>query len=319
MEDITLSRPTLDSGVRVIPLSDGRIQIRTATDRISIGRQASLALAMLNLCDGTRTAEEITSALEAQGHAADQARALLQALTARHMLTDDDAPATCDLILDNARHIARQALGHKWRSPTLETMRDVYVIGVGHLAAAVRAELTNLSLYVGEDCEPLVPGPPLIVACSDYEHVDSFRDTNSRAIQEHSPVLFACIADPVVRIGPCVVPQETACFECYYHRLRANLTFRDEFDGWVAHNAALETCGADSRAHVHARLAAALVAGQVINFLYGITHHCLLDSIVELHPLTLEMTVSRVLRLPRCEVCGCGESSHPVVAVRDWV
>jgi hypothetical protein len=87
----------------------------------------------------------------------------------------------------------------------------VYVLGAGHLAAALRVHLREQRLSVG--CS-VPPAYTLFVACADFECAPSFADANRRALAARSPLLFACLAERVVKVGPFVVPFETACFEC---------------------------------------------------------------------------------------------------------
>jgi hypothetical protein len=90
-------------------------------------------------------------------------------------------------------------------------MRNVQVLGIGHLAAAVRL---RLRAELREAAEP-EEDEPLIVVCSDFPNLDSFRDANLRALRARSPILFVQLAAPTaVRIGPLVCPGRPGCFEC---------------------------------------------------------------------------------------------------------
>jgi hypothetical protein len=86
------------------------------------------------------------------------------------------------------------------------------VLGTGHLAAALRVQLREQRLSVG--C-PVPHAYTLFVACADFECAPSFADANRRALAARSPLLFACLAERLVKVGPFVVPFETACFECH--------------------------------------------------------------------------------------------------------
>jgi hypothetical protein len=88
----------------------------------------------------------------------------------------------------------------------------VFVLGAGHLAAALRVQLREQELSVG--C--IVPHTCILfVACADFECAPAFADANRRALAARSPVLFACLTLSAVKLGPFVVPFETACFECH--------------------------------------------------------------------------------------------------------
>ena len=314
-----MARPTMNRLVRIVPLMQGRGQIRTPSDRLTIGRQAQLACELLSLCNGSRRPEDIIATLAERGHPEHEARALFELFAQADILTAGGGPAGEDIVFDHVRHLMHRAVGLQWACTGAQPLREVQVFGSGHLAAAVRVELLQLGIRPGVEPAEAQPHPPLVIACSDYENGESFRDTNRRAVEDRSPILFACIAEMTIRIGPFVVPGETACYECFHHRLRANLSFREEFDAYLAQNVVLDTASTDSRTGLYARLGATLVASQAVGFLLGAMHCCVLDSVVELSPLAMELTRSRVLRLPRCEVCGRGEHSAPAVAVRDWL
>jgi hypothetical protein len=117
----------------------------------------------------------------------------------------------------------------------------VHVLGTGHLAAAVRVQLRfgwrperltrqrgtvggpsgdvwwspRDRVSTGGDCEHTCGASGLFLACADFECAPSFADANRRALAARSPLLFACLAERAVKVGPWVVPFETACFECH--------------------------------------------------------------------------------------------------------
>jgi bacteriocin biosynthesis cyclodehydratase domain-containing protein len=316
MEDSQSTCPVIDAAAAVIPLGDNRVQIRTPSERVTIGRHAELAVQLIRLCDGARSIDDIVHELVAEGHLEQEVRDLYSFLMRRAVLALDARPADEDTLIAHARHFAQRAWGGAPPVDCTHPSQIVQVCGSGKLADAIRADLTwlGISQATSEGDDEV----HLFVACSDYDGHVGFREHNRAAIEERRPILFTCIAETNVRVGPFVMPGETACFECFHHRLRANLSFREEFDSFVAYEAALESSGIESHAQLYARLASVLVCAQVANFLFGSLHHCAFDKILELCPITGEMTLSRLLKLPRCPVCGGAEESPPP-ASRDWV
>jgi hypothetical protein len=71
---------------------------------------------------------------------------------------------------------------------------EICVLGVGHLAAAVRTQLPLLGLSPDGDCADAHAARRVVLACSDYECTSSFADANRRACVARSPILFASIA-----------------------------------------------------------------------------------------------------------------------------
>jgi bacteriocin biosynthesis cyclodehydratase domain-containing protein len=316
MNENALFYPALDAAAGVIPLPHGRVQIRTPSGRLTIGKQAQLAVDLMRLCDGTRPFEEIIASLKERGHLGEHTQEIYQLLQRRAVLIPE-APRNCeDVLLTHVLHFARRWLEGSKLPELCE--QSVQVCGAGHLADAVRADLAVLRIpFVGQ-FDPGAPNVALIISCSDFENHTVFRERNRAAVAAGRSIFFACIAETAVRFGPLVVPRESACFECFHHRLRANLTFREEFDAFLTHNAFQEESGIDSRAGIYARLGSAFVCAQIVQFLLGCTQHCVVDRLIEVSPITVEMASSRILKLPRCEVCGRTEDAAPRAA-RDWI
>jgi hypothetical protein len=76
MEDSGSTCPAIDAAVAVIPLSDNRVQIRTPSERVTIGRPAELAMHLIGLCDGTRPLDEIVRRLVSKGYLEQEVRDL---------------------------------------------------------------------------------------------------------------------------------------------------------------------------------------------------------------------------------------------------
>lgn len=309
--------PLLNAAAGVIPLPDGRLQVRTPSERLTVGREAPLARDLFSLCDGKHCLEDIIDSLRERGHSETQARELYRFLSRRLVLMPSVPPECGDVMLAQAWHFAKHAEGHGGVSTAIAENR-VQVCGTGHLAGAVRTDLTRLSISHNELFDPTAPAVSLIVLCSDFENHTSFRECNRAAVGAGRPIVFACIAETGIRVGPLVVPNQTSCFECFHHRLRANLAFREEFDAFVEHNAFLEEAGIDSQAEIYARVGSGFVCAQVLHFLLGTTRHCLVDRLLEVSPITVEFLCSQLLRLPRCEVCGHTDDRVPPPAARDW-
>jgi len=311
------ARPAVDPVVHVIELDDGRIQLRTPSDRLTIGREAPIARDLLQACDGTRSAHGVLELLESRGHDPRTACALLQLFTVRRVLVDGAPARSEDRIVATARHFARCVRDERLDARQAPQLQSVRVVGSGALAAECRELLSVLGIAAAGET-PTGQADAVVLVCRDCEDHRAFREHNRAALAARTPILFACLTDLRVRIGPFVVPGDTACYECFYHRLRANLDFRDEFDACVAQAAGAEG-SAPVRARVHERIAAAIACAQCVSFLAGALQHCAFDAVIELDPVTIDLSIGRVLKLPRCEVCGFRTDSAPPPAVRDWL
>ena len=108
-------------------------------------------------------------------------------------------------------------------------------------------------------------------------------------------------------VGPLVVPRETACFECLIGRENSNIKNPDA-------ESALRSATLRSRGHAGFHPAMASVLGdfaamELIKFAADVIPWRI-GALFEINMLSPEMTTRRVLKLPRCAVCGMQEK-HP--------
>ncbi|HUI61463.1 MAG TPA: hypothetical protein VLX90_14640 [Steroidobacteraceae bacterium] len=174
-----------------------------------------------------------------------------------------------------------------WLGTEARVVRHVHTCGSGHLANATRVELARLGIQ--RDSDYLLPPlhPPLVIACADSEADASVNDVAARATAGGSPLLLACIAGPMLRIGPLIEPGRDALaepFSCPPPR-----SGNDTAPPGVAE--------ADPRLSLRARLGALLVGAQVLSFLLGARRHCVLNRVVEVNPWSIESKAYRVIKV----------------------
>ncbi len=176
------------------------------------------------------------------------------------------------------------------------------MLGTGHLAAALRVQLRT-PLHVG--CF-VPPARILFVACADFECAPSFADANRRALAARSPLLFACLAERVVKLGPLVVPFETACFECQPRRWDFSPT---DFE-WRFMPAGRDApVNADTHLASLAQFAAALIVGELAVLRLGAQAPRLGGCVAKFDPPSREPVR---LAWPRRRQCGaCGRAGDP--------
>lgn len=303
--------------VQVVHMAEGRVQIRTPVESLTIGREGPLALELLRLCAPSCPRNELLAALEAAGHARHVAATLIELLERRGVLSEEHWPAGEDMLLLRAGFQARATLGQDWRGYAMLRERALLLLGQGRLPEALREELRHLGVPLRDAAEPGV-AVALRIACGDCDDPHAFRALNHAALAAAEPILFACLLGQGVRLGPLVVPGQTACYDCFFHRLRAGLAFREEFDAQAAQRERSAEGATPDASPLLARLAAVLLCAQIANYLLGLTQHCVANSIVELNATTLELKASRLLKLPRCDACGLAEHRAPPAACREW-
>jgi hypothetical protein len=97
-------------------------------------------------------------------------------------------------------------------------LKNVQVLGIGHLAAAVRVQLRGALSAFEADFEN-DSSETLLLACSDFPNTASFRDANARTLAAGGRILFAALMPEALRLGPLVEPGRAGCFECVAARL----------------------------------------------------------------------------------------------------
>jgi hypothetical protein len=180
---------------------------------------------------------------------------------------------------------------------------EICVLGVGHLAAAVRTQLPLLGLSPGADC--VDAARRLVLACSDYECASSFADANRRACVDRSLILFAWIAEGRVGLGPLVVPLESPCFECQPTR-RWDFSPSDQ----IPEEHALVSCpprlplNPDTRLKSIAHFGALVIARELVRLRLDAPSTRLVGGVAEFDPPCTHPRIVPLARTPGCRVCG---------------
>ena len=142
---------------------------------------------------------------------------------------------------------------------------QVRVLGIGHLAAAVRLQLHHLRLAASHmDCWSNAGAgserAALFLACSDFENISSRRALTERARADHSTILFACLRGRSARVGPLITPVTSD--SSFAHHLTRSWDFSPE----AAH--ARQTHSTDTRVTHLAQIGATFVIGELAKFLF---------------------------------------------------
>jgi hypothetical protein len=140
----------------------------------------------------------------------------------------------------------------------------VRVLGIGHLAAAVRLHLQHLRLRASHvDCWSNAAGSEraaLFLACSDFENITSRRALTERALADHSTILFACLRGRSARVGPLITPVATD--SSFSHHLTRSWDFSPET---ACHPLSHST---DTRLTHLAQIGATFVIGELAKVLF---------------------------------------------------
>lgn len=327
-------------GALVIADEDGELARLAVGQRIM--RAAGFgAVRVLRLLDGSRTLGQLTVELAGEldeTEVADAVRSLqLHGLVE---LVGDDAGTAGN---GNGVHSeveptpqvrAFNDLGHDGAALSGALARGrVGVIGAGVVAEAVVAAVRRFGVGSVETVTLERPGdsergdvrPPaadLFVVAPDPFDPAYLSWFNGVALTHNLPWLPVYASGFLVRLGPFILPRETACWTCYERRVESNMV---HYDDHRAIRAALRNGGArvppaDNLVPGVVELAAGLAALEAVRFLASrasLMEPVLFGKTLEYAFLSLKGNFHPVLKLPRCPSCGARARGFP--AISPWM
>lgn len=189
----------------------------------------------------------------------------------------------------------------------------IAVAGTGSLADKFKTSLRALGFSVetfdagkiGDDRRP-----NLVVACADYEDFRSFRLINRATIAARLPAYYISIDRQIVRAGPLVIPHQTACMECFFHRVASTRRYPAEFIARAEEGNLLSTLQ-PSRIALDT---AATAIDRILFFATGMATDLHLTPVREHDIMRGTSRTSNLLRLPRCPVCSA-VAKRPAVQI----
>jgi bacteriocin biosynthesis cyclodehydratase domain-containing protein len=285
--------------IEVIELDEVRLQILGVGEAFTLTDERRYIRDLVAWCDGTRSEDEVRSLLMAR---LSDGNKLIDFLKARHILVEAQDCRPSDPLVDYIASAALPfaSLRDERRRQTSLNMSSICLVGNGALANECHEAMSALGLnFVDKDAD-------LTLALSDVMDHASMRELNRGAIANRDTILFASLDRFNIRVGPLVVPGETACFECYHHRLRSQLHFQREFDARTERRHLIG--GASAPSSVITRAGAALVCTSVIGFVFQHMSLGRPNVLIEQDLLSNSLLSQPILKLPRCPVCGPGRT-----------
>ncbi len=148
------------------------------------------------------------------------------------------------------------------------------------------------------DPEVLPNASPYVVAASDYGAQDCFRVWNEKCLHAGWPFFPVLLHNLIGCVGPLSIPGQTACYECL--RARQNSHLRDSsLQRTVECDSKSVAAYHPSMPEIVGSIGALQLAGFISRF--GLAKA---GNLTTINFITSEMLVRRVLRVPRCGVCG---------------
>lgn len=161
----------------------------------------------------------------------------------------------------------------------------------------------------------LVEGANFLAGCFDKGFVSVHHWLNQAAIEKNIPAIFSEIENHLCRVGPLVLPNETACFMCY--RMR-DIACADNFAEAMGYETFLNNQKSPllyTRGFLPAsvNLMAGMLANEIIKVLLA-WEATLSSRVLEFNVLSLDLQKHYVLQKPDCPVCykkKAWERKHP--------
>lgn len=235
---------------------------------------------------------------------------VVQILAQRHVLIRN-SEQSADWMEDMFEYILASAARQATATALIAEAKECRfsLIGEGWLPdrIAESCSIADLTLVKGHAADS-----QYLIAAADHITYDEFSRLNAKACSHQTPIIFFWREVTRIVCGPLVLPGESACFECYRTRVRANVQFSAEFDAYAA-------LKPDKRSALDSRLAAGAAHSFIARQLLAIaakTYEMVEPNTIYSYD-TLSLTFSRqsLRRLPRCAACGT-RRADPMRAVR---
>lgn len=149
-----------------------------------------------------------------------------------------------------------------------------------------------------------------IVATSDFGGQQLMRDWNRHCVKEGIQFLPVVLQDLIGHVGPLVVPGETPCLECL--RARENSHMEDPETKRAAEYGAFAGQVVNAFHPSMASVLGDIAAMELLKLFGQLMRSRIPGRLIEVNMIAPELRERRVLKVPRCTVCGPGQRRSPV-------
>lgn len=152
-----------------------------------------------------------------------------------------------------------------------------------------------------------------LVVCLEKYRPDILSQVNDHSLRSGIPFVWCCMDGHCATVGPTVLPRETACFQCYTTRVKANADHPEALQAYEDHLVNHGNTAVFGYLPPHIQTLAGLAALEVVKDLSGLTPPLTYNAQLEMNLLNMEFELHPVLRLPRCPSCSRLADSGAVV------
>lgn len=141
-----------------------------------------------------------------------------------------------------------------------------------------------------------------LVATSDFGGLGLMREWNEFCVRERKLFLPVVLQDMMGYVGPLVIPGESPCFECAWTRQSSNMN--QPGIERATEPVAYFGQGVDAWLPPMASMLGELAALELVRFGSGVVAGGRTGVMTEVDMLRPELSTRRLLKVPRCRVCG---------------
>ena len=319
--------PILVPDVSVMDLDDGTIAIRQQDRRMILrGAAAQLVLRLIDVLDGKHTIAQLSEYAETDIYTVGQiVYRLINAqlvVNAETILNVDDPAFHTATIMDNLspintgrhtvyRHLQNYIIavaGH----PTLINTVCEQTHHSGIQKAIAWHNTDDVSLLETEKIAFIVH----IERQADYQ---TSTRINTHALEHNIPWVTGWLEGNTIIISHVIIPNETACFECFIQRQRGNyphFTIDNAYEQHLRTNKKTSLNEPQESLCVVDMALASLLALRSLSYLAGMRAYQI-PTMTELSMHTFQSSLHPVLRLPYCPSCSPALHQPPTLPFAD--
>ena len=300
-------KPRLAPWAVTVDLGDNRIQFRGAEFAYTLrhGVLVEIFRAIAPLLDGRHAVDEI-AALAGSAAPPTTVIFLLRALRANGLLQEGEVPEglTREELDDwePALRFLAHFDGDGHRALIALRRARVLVLGTERLRGEVASALTALGVGSVEEAEAAAEAD-LVVACNASSAFGFFDAVNADCLALGARWLHVAVHGTSARLGPTIVPHQTACYTCYDRRTRSLAVDADAFDAFRHQASTMATPPDEGAVAPFVTLIAAQAALEVARLLTGFAPPVTIGRFYALTPRSPLTSAHDVPRLPRCPTC----------------
>jgi bacteriocin biosynthesis cyclodehydratase domain-containing protein len=317
--------PRLAPWISFIDLGNDRLQLRGAEFSYTLTHDLFIQAleAIRPLLNGDHGVEEIASS-GGQTYLPTTITFLLKMLYANGLLQEGNVPPPAPLNSEDIKKYENltQFLFHYVSNPVgslaLLKSAKVSVIGSHSLRAFIQDSLRGVGIDPKTEIQTIldtssnnngsgltdaIKNLDFLIVCQENPNPVLFKKINSICLEEGVRWLQVAIEGTTARVGPTVIPHQSACFICYQRRADSN---RPDLDNNLAYRNQLECSETFSNEGLFPPLNSVIagqVALEVVRLITGFAPAKTIGRFFEFNATSPTVVGHEVLRLPRCPAC----------------